>query len=64
MAHSGLDNTPVMNEEERLTLLDLVAAVDEFAESDAEGVATLRHMFETGQVHFDDVPSDTLPRAA
>jgi hypothetical protein len=47
--------------EERLTLLDLVAGVQDAAESDAEVTSTLRHMFETGRVRLDSRPS---PRGA
>jgi hypothetical protein len=35
---------------ERLTLLDLVAAVSEFAHSEAEVVSVVEHLLETGQV--------------
>lgn len=58
------DNTPTMNEEERLTLLNLIAVVDEFSESDAEMLATLRHMFESGHVVRDEVSIEQLPCAA
>jgi hypothetical protein len=37
-------------EPERLTLLDLVAAVAEFARSEAEVVSVIQHLLETGQV--------------
>ena len=37
-------------EPERLTLLDLVTAVAEFARSDAEVVAVVEHLIGTGQV--------------
>lgn len=53
-----------MTHEERLTLLDLVAAVQDAAESDAEVVATLRHMAETGHLRLDGIPIDSLPWAA
>ena len=36
-----------------LTVLDLVAAVQEFAESDAEVTATLRYMAQTGQLKLE-----------
>ena len=64
MARRDFDDTPAMNEEERLTLLDLVSAVDEFADNDAEVMATLRDMFETDHVHFDAISIDDLPWAA
>lgn len=64
MARPSLDTPYAMNAEDCLTLLDLIAAVDEFAESDAEVLATLRHMFETGHVHFDELPIEELPWAA
>ncbi len=39
-------------EPETLTLLDLVAAVADAAESDEEVVATIQHLVETGRVHL------------
>ena len=50
--------------DERLTLLDLVAAVQEFAEDDAEVMATLRYMTETGHVKLEVGFFDALPWAA
>ena len=41
-----------MSKEDRQTLLDLVAAVDEFAEDEAEFMATLRYMIDTGSVRL------------
>ena len=41
--------------EERLTLLDLVAGVQDAADSDAEVTSTLRHMFETRRVQLDSL---------
>ena len=38
------------SEPERLTLLDLVSAVSEFAHSEAEVVRVVEHLLETGQV--------------
>ena len=45
----------IVGPEERLTLLDLVAGVQDAAESDAEVTSTLRHMFETGRVRLDSL---------
>jgi hypothetical protein len=39
-------------EPETLTLLDLVAAVADAAESDEEVVATIQYLVETGRVHL------------
>lgn len=64
MNPAKLDSAAPMTPEERLTLLDLVAAVQDAAENNAEVVATLRHMADTGQVHFDSVDFDDLPWAA
>jgi hypothetical protein len=44
MAASTFDFAPEMTHDERLTLLELVAAVQDAAENDAEVVATLRRM--------------------
>ena len=41
--------------EERLTLLDLVASVQDAAESDSEVTSTLCLMFETGRVRLDSL---------
>lgn len=57
------DVTP-MTREERLTLLDLVSAVQDAAEDDAEVVATLRNMVDTGHVRIDSLEFDDLPWAA
>ena len=46
------------------THLDLVAAVDEFAENDAEFLATLRHMIDTGSVRLGQGTMVDLPWAA
>ena len=48
----------------RLTLLDLVAAVQDASENDSEATATLRHMFDTGTVRLSTVRFDDLPRVA
>jgi hypothetical protein len=64
MARHETAAPPEMNAQERLTFLDLVATVEEFAENDAEVLATLRHMFENGHVRFDRGSIDALPRAA
>lgn len=50
--------------EERLTLLDLVAGVQDAAESDAEVTSTLRHMFETGRVRLDSLSVQEHPWGA
>ena len=50
--------------QERPTFLDLVVTVEEFAQNDAEVLATLRHMFENGPVRFDRGSIDALPRSA
>ena len=50
--------------EERLTLLDLVAGVQDAAESDAEVTSTLRHMFETGRVRLDSLSVQEHPCGA
>lgn len=39
-------------EPETLTLLDLVAAVADVAETEEEVVATIQHLVETGRVHL------------
>lgn len=43
---------PPTQQPERLTLLDLVAAVAEFATSDAEVVAVVRHLISSGRVRL------------
>ena len=52
--------TAVANEPLQLTLLELVGAVCDVTNSDAEVVATVIHMLETGRVRlsgsFRDVP--------
>jgi hypothetical protein len=53
-----------MNRADQRTLLDLVAAVDEFAEDDAEFMATLRYMIETGSVRLGQGTMVDLPWAA
>ncbi len=63
MARRSIEEIPRMSEEERLTLLDLVSAVDEAAESEAEALATLRHLFETG-LSLEAVDLGALPSAA
>ena len=55
---------PAWTDDERLTLLDLIAAVEEFAEEDAEVMATLQYMAETGHVKLEVGSFDTLPWAA
>jgi len=51
---AALGTTPAIQlpapEPERLTLLDLVTAVSEFARSDAEVVAVVEHLIATGRV--------------
>lgn len=64
MAARTPDNTLSMTREDRLTLLDLVSAVQDAAENDAEVVATLRHMVDTESVHFDTVSLAEIPWAA
>ena len=51
----GDDFEALTSPEERLTLLDLVAGVQDAADSDAEVTSTLRHMFETGRVRLDSL---------
>jgi hypothetical protein len=46
------------------TLFDLVAAVQDSAASEAEVMATLRHMVESGQAQFGEVSSEAIPWAA
>jgi hypothetical protein len=53
MAASTFGIAPEMPRDERLTLLDFIAAVQDAAESDAEVVATLGHMLESDRVRFD-----------
>jgi len=60
----NLEDVTPMTREDRLTLLDLVSAVQEAAENDAEVVATLRHMVDTGHVRLDSLEFDDLPWAA
>jgi hypothetical protein len=64
MAASAFELEPEMTSDERLTLLDLVLAVQDAAENDADIVATLRHMAETGHFHFDSGGFEDLPWAA
>ena len=64
MAMPATSFEPAWPNDERLTLLDLVAAVEEFAEDDAEVMATLRYMAETGHVKLEVGSFDTLPWAA
>lgn len=45
---AGIEHT----EPETLTLLDLVAAVADAAETDEEVVATIQYLVETGRVHL------------
>ena len=52
---AGDDFEAPTSPEERLTLLDLVAGVQDAAESDVEVTSTLRHMFETGRVRLDSL---------
>ena len=52
-----------MTSDERLTLLDLVLVVQDAAENDADIVATLHHMAETGHFHFDSGGFEDLPWA-
>ena len=58
------NDTPDMTDEERWTLLDLVAAVQDAAESDAETIATLRHMIERDRFRLEAMDVDDLPWAA
>ena len=64
MAMPATSFAPAWTNDERLTLLDLVAAVEEFAEDGAEVLATLRYMAETGHLKLDVGSFDTLPWAA
>lgn len=51
----ALENTP------SLTFFDLVAAVAEVAEDDAETIAIVKDMIHTGQVRVADLPFLVLP---
>ena len=62
--HPGDDFEAPTRPEERLTLLDLVASVQDAAESDAEVTSTLRHMFETGRVRLDSLSVQEPPCGA
>ena len=64
MAQQDLGSVAAMTKSERLTLLDLVAAVQSCADTDAEVVATLRYMLESGHVHFEEVTIGTARWAA
>jgi hypothetical protein len=64
MAAPAIDFEVPMTREDRLTLLDLVAAVQDASENDAEATATLRHMSETGMVRLNAVWFDDLPQVA
>lgn len=64
MAIPAMSFEPAWTDDERLTLLDLIAALEEFAEDDAEVMATLRYMVETGHVKLEVGSFDTLPWAA
>lgn len=52
MARQRTPSEVEMTKTDRRTLLDLVATVDEFAEDDAELMATLRYMIDTGSVRL------------
>ncbi len=58
--HPGIDWTDQGNP----TLVELIAAVEAFAQNDAEVTATLRHMAETGQVRFLGSAVTSQPCAA
>ena len=64
MARQQTANELQMDNEDRLTLLDLVAAVQDSADDNAEVMATLRHMAETGHVTLEIRSFDVLPWAA
>ena len=64
MARQQTANELQMDNEDRLTLLDLVAAVQDSADDNAEVMATLRHMAETGHVMLEVRSFDLLPWAA
>ena len=57
-------------EPEVVTLLDLVAAVADFADSDAEVIAVVLHLVESGRVRLigqfreDDLPASSQSAAA
>ena len=59
-ATSAESQTAIAHEPLRLTLLELVGAVCDVTESDAEVVATVLYMIETGRVRlngsFRDLP--------
>jgi hypothetical protein len=57
VAHRGARFEPATSslearQPETLTLLDLVAAVVDYAESDEEVVATIQSLVQTGRVHL------------
>lgn len=64
MAIPAMSFEPAWTDDERLTLLDLIAALEEFAEDDAEVMAALRYMVETGHVKLEVGSFDTLSWAA
>lgn len=64
MDNSTFDREPEMTKRERVMLLDLVAAVQDSADNEAEVVATLRHMAETEQFRFESVCLEDHPWAA
>ncbi len=64
MALTNTERSLHMNREDRLTLFDLVAAVQDSADNESEMMATLRHMLETGHVQFEAVGTETLPWSA
>jgi len=49
-ASSAAISRPAEYQPQRLTLLDLVAAVAEFARSEAEVVSAVQHLLRSGQV--------------
>ncbi len=53
-----------MDEDDRLTLIELIEAVDESADDQAEVMATLRYMFESGHVQREGDSLVDLPWAA
>ena len=64
MARRRTESEFEMNKADRQTLLELVAAADEFAEDDAEFMASLRHMIDTRSVRLGQGTLIDVPWAA
>lgn len=64
MTRPDYDDAIAMDRTDRMTLLELVAVVDEVAEDEAEVLATLRYMLDSGHVRVEDDSLVDAPWAA